>query len=35
LLVLADGQKRFWTDYGLLRKCISDEERATLGRDWR
>lgn len=35
LLVLADGQKRFWSDYGQLGKCISDEERASLPRDWR
>lgn len=35
LLVLADGQKRFWSDYGLLHKCITDEERASLQRDWR
>lgn len=34
VLVLA-GKKRFWSDYGQIHKCLSEEERASLTRDWR
>lgn len=30
LLVMPDGKKRVWSDYGQLSKCISPEERSTL-----
>lgn len=30
LIVLPDGQKQFWSDYGQLRQCVSEEERKVL-----
>lgn len=34
LLVLAGGEKRFWSDYGHLGQCIGDEERGRLPHQW-
>lgn len=30
LLVMPNGQKRFWSDYGQLDKCIGPDERDSL-----
>jgi hypothetical protein len=30
VLVMADGKKRLWSDYGQLSKCVSPEERDSL-----
>lgn len=30
VLVMPDGKKRVWSDYGQLSKCISPEERSSL-----
>ena len=32
LLVMPDGKKRVWSDYGQLSKCISPEEQSSLTR---
>jgi hypothetical protein len=35
LLVMPDGKRRFWSDYGLLDKCLNPGEKNTYRQDLR